>query len=114
MRTVVDENVPRRLVGALRDLNCDVAAFPRTWKGLKNGKLLAELGSNGFQCLITCDKSLAFQQTLDRWGLAVIVLPAQRFHLLLPIAHGIARAIREIEIGQVASIETDGGFDLRS
>ncbi len=52
------------------------AAYMR-WSGLKNGQLLALAASNGFDCLITMDSGVQFQQNLASLPLSVVVLVAQ-------------------------------------
>ena len=66
MRAVIDEGVPRRVVGLLRESGCDVSTFPNNWKGLKNGRLLARVEEAGFEILLTCDKNMRFQQDIRK------------------------------------------------
>lgn len=93
MRFVLDESAPRRLAVELSLRGVDVSAFPRDWKGLKNGRLLAQLLEAGFDGLITCDKNLRFQQNLAPLGLAIVVLPSPFFHVLKPLMDEIATLV---------------------
>jgi len=104
MKVVLDEGVPRRLGGLLRQAGRDVSNFPNEWKGLKNGRLLDRVVQAGFQCLLTCDRNLRYQQPLSKWHVAIVVLPYQRFEDLLPVSPAILAAIEDIQIGSVVTI----------
>jgi len=93
----MDEGVPVRLVKALAGIECRVRKFPKEWKGLQNGKLLERIRDAGLDCLITCDKNLSYQQNTTRAGLAIVVLPYQRFEDLGPFLHEIAAAVKRAE-----------------
>lgn len=97
-----------RLAEALNGAGCRVLRFPNDWKGLKNGELLARLRSSIASCLVTCDKNLQYQQSIADSGLALVVLPRQRFDDLLPLVGAIATAISQSEPGTVAMIGSDG------
>lgn len=104
MKLVLDEGVPRRLAGLLREAGLDVSNFPNEWKGLKNGRLLEQVEQSGFQYVLTCDRSLHHQQTLSKRRVGVVVLPYQRFDDLLPVAPAILTAIKDARIGSVTII----------
>jgi hypothetical protein len=104
----LDESAPARLAKALNAVGCRALRFPNDRKGLKNGELLARLRSNGVSCLITCDKNLQYQQNMADSGLALVVLPRQRFDDLLPLLNKIVAVVGTSLPGQVISIELDG------
>lgn len=104
MKAVIDEGVPRRLAKLLASHDCDVSAFPKHLRGLKNGILLAQLANAGFDCLLTCDKNLVYQQNVMRSGMAVIVLPFQRFEAVAPFAKQIVEALKSASRGAVLDI----------
>ncbi|MDA2925264.1 hypothetical protein MYX65_11565 [Acidobacteria bacterium AH-259-L09] len=58
------------------------------WAGLDNGELLAK-AQKEFDVFITVDRNLAFQQTLPKFGLAVLVLHARtnRLQDLVPLVN---------------------------
>lgn len=60
------------------------------WSGVKNGKLL-ELASATFDCFVTVDKNLSFQQNLHELPIPVIVLHARSNKLehLKPLLPGL-------------------------
>jgi hypothetical protein len=104
LRAVIDEGVPRRVVPTLQEFGCDVSYFPNDWKGLKNGRLLARIEEAGFGTLITCDKSMRFQQNIHRSRIALIVLPAQLFDDLVPFGPEIAKAVNDAAVGDALVI----------
>ena len=80
---------------------CVIEPFPNQWKGLKNGKLLDRLEQFGFDCLITCDKNLEWQQSLHGRKVAIVVLPYQKLVQLEDIAGQIAAAVSSARHGFV-------------
>jgi hypothetical protein len=104
----LDESVPSRLAKALNAEGCRALRFPNAWKGLKNGDLLARLRASGVRCLITCDKNLQYQQSVADSGVALVVLPRQRFDDLLLFVKTIATVVNDAVPGQVIAIGLDG------
>ena len=78
MRIVVDEGVPRQLVAALQKAGFDASQFNKAWKGITNGKLIAAVEAGGFDVLVTNDKNMVSQQSLQGRSLAVVALPTNR------------------------------------
>ena len=75
MRILVDEQLPRQLAPYF--VGHDVRTTQEQgWAGLKNGELLKQALSAGFEVLVTGDKNLEFQQNLRSSGLFVVVLVA--------------------------------------
>jgi hypothetical protein len=104
VKAVVDEGVPRDLVKALQTEGCDVSTFPKMWRGLQNGKLIARIEEAGLNCLVTCDKNMEWQQSLRGRKIALVVLPYQKLGRLLPIVGLIAKAISKAETGVVTRV----------
>ena len=73
MKILLDECVPKRLKQHLKDYEVFTVTQMR-WNGLKNGKLLTECINNNFAIVLTIDKSLMFQQNLDKYPLTIVVL----------------------------------------
>jgi hypothetical protein len=94
MKFVLDESVPRRLAAELSRRGLDVSRFPNGWKGLKNGKLIAQILPTDFRGLITCDKNLTYQQNLRDVPLAIVVLPSPFFDDLEPRLDEIAKVVK--------------------
>lgn len=86
-RILLDECIDRRLA---REISGHVVkTVPKMgWAGLDNGELLAK-AQKEFDVFITVDRNLAFQQTLPKFGLAVLVLHAHtnRLQDLVPLVN---------------------------
>lgn len=113
MKGMIDESVPRLLAKSLAELGLDVSSFPREWKGLKNGELLDRIELSGFDCLITCDANLRFQQDFRNRAVGLAVLPFQQLHRLLPIAPNVVEALRNWKPRSVTDIAKDGSFTIK-
>ena len=75
MRILLDECLPKRL---RRDLvGHEVRSVPEMgWAGKQNGALLA-LAQASFDVFLTVDRNLAFQQDINRFEIAVVVMVAK-------------------------------------
>lgn len=111
MTAFLDEGVPVRLARTLTDAGRPVAGFPNAWKGLRNGDLLQRLVEQGATCLVTSDKNMRHQQNLASAGLALIVLPRQRFDDLRPLIPSILDAIDRAQRGEILVILSDGSIE---
>ena len=73
MRILLDECLPARLGREL--VGHEVATAPKMgWAGLKNGALLGQAVTAGFEVFVTVDKNLPTQQKLAAYAIAVVVL----------------------------------------
>ena len=104
MKTILDEGVPRKIAGLLRNAGCTVDPFPNDWKGQTNGRLLRLVGSVEYSWLLTCDKNLAHQQNLVAAGSAVVVLLTHDLAALKEIIDLVAAAIGQAQIGTVGLV----------
>lgn len=105
---MLDEGMPRQMVEALRAFDVEASHFPNTWKGLRNGLLLARVEKEGFDVLLTNDRSIARQQNISGRGIAVVAVPTNWRPILLPRADDIAATIRLAEKGDHISIALNG------
>jgi predicted nuclease of predicted toxin-antitoxin system len=82
MRVLLDECVPKRLREELTAHAVRTVA-EMGWSGIKNGELLHKAAS-AFDCFLTVDRNLQFQQRVDALPLAVLVIQAvdNRFETL--------------------------------
>ncbi|MGP0060872.1 MAG: DUF5615 family PIN-like protein [Beijerinckiaceae bacterium] len=107
MRVFLDECVDWRLA---RDIiGHDVkTARQMGWTTIKNGALLA-LASEHFQVFVTVDRNLSFQQNLDTFSVAVIVLQAKTNRLadLRPLVPNLLAAIESAAPGAAKFIGVD-------
>jgi hypothetical protein len=105
MRVLLDECVPHRLKRALT--GHDVRTVTSMgWAGKKNGALLALMTADGFEVLLTVDKSLRFQQNLRTAGVAVLLLrgPTNKVADLLPLVPATLAVLTTIQPGDVVEI----------
>ena len=73
MKILLDECVTKKLKIYLPEYNI-FTVTEMGWGGLKNGKLMKQCVDNGFDILLTIDKNLMFQQSLDKFALVIVVL----------------------------------------
>ena len=105
MKLLLDECVPQRL----RDdfPNHDVySAEVAKLLGVKNGELLRAAAAR-FDVLITVDQRIPFQQNLQKFDLAVIVLIAKpcRYPQLKLLVPKVLEVLDTIKAGEFISIE---------
>jgi predicted nuclease of predicted toxin-antitoxin system len=85
MKLLFDECVPKKLKRAIMEHEV-LTVSEMSWRGVKNGKLLA-LAASEFDVFITVDQNMGYQQNLDLLPLPIIVLEAtsNRLKDLLPL-----------------------------
>ena len=101
MRLLLDECIPRRLRRELSDH--EVRTVPEMgWAARQNGELL-KLASNLFDVFITVDQRLSYQQDVERFSIAIVVLVARRNKLefLLPLMPELRRVLGDVQPGKV-------------
>jgi hypothetical protein len=105
VRVLLDEQLPRRLALAIAGHEARTVR-QQEWTGLENGDLLREAETAGFEAFITADRSLEFQQRLDRLRLFVIVLIAPSIALddLLPLVPRILLELENARPGGIAHV----------
>jgi hypothetical protein len=101
MRVLLDECVPKRLRD---DLSPHVVRIvpEMGWTGIKNGQLL-QLASSQFDCFLTVDRNLQFQQDVGNLSLAVLVVEARdnRVETLRSILPRVIEALATIVPGEL-------------
>jgi hypothetical protein len=109
VRLLLDESLPRRL-GRLLVGHAVVSVAEAGWSGLTNGRLLG-VAQGQFDCLLTADRSLVYQQSLPRFDVSVLVLRAKtnRLEDLMPLVPRILEVLPTLRPGQSAEIS---GRDL--
>ena len=99
MRILLDEQLPRHLAPYLTGHETRTVK-QQGWAGLKNGALLKEAATAGFEVFLTSDRNIEFQQNLKQAELFVVVLVAltNKLEDLLPLVPSVlwakARPIR--------------------
>ncbi|MDH3207702.1 MAG: hypothetical protein OEO79_13955 [Gemmatimonadota bacterium] len=107
MRVLLDESLPRTLVGHLSTVVAETV-YDRGWSGLKNGELL-QVASESFDVFLTADQNLPYQQKLSGYGIRVVVLAAvtNRVVDLTPLLAQALRVAAELEVGQVEVVRAE-------
>ena len=114
MKVVVDEGAPRQLVAALQKAGLDAHRFNPLWKGITNGKLIAAVESEGFDILLTNDKNMASQQSLEGRTVAVVALPTNRRATIMCRLADIIDTLERAMPGQHVVIDHDGSRKAHS
>ena len=104
MRLLLDESLPRRL-GRLLAGHDVVSVSDAGWSGLTNGRLLG-VAQEQFDCLLTADRSLVYQQSLSRFEISVLVIRARtdRLEDLAPLVPRVLEVLPTLRPGQSAEI----------
>ena len=104
MRVLLDECVPKRLRTELTAHAVRTVA-EMGWSGIKNGELLQKAASD-FDCFLTVDRNLQFQQRIDALPLAVLVIQAvdNRIETLRPLMAAVREALTSIAANELKVI----------
>jgi predicted nuclease of predicted toxin-antitoxin system len=104
MKVFLDECIDWRLSRELADHQV-MTARQMGWTSIKNGELLV-LASREFDVFVTVDRNLSFQQNLDTFPIAVIVLsaPTNRLADLRPLVPRLLAAIASATSGKVTIV----------
>ena len=107
MRVLLDECVDWRLARDIRGHEVKTARQMR-WNAISNGELLA-LTSKHFDCFLTVDQNLAYQQPPGSVPIAVFVLKAHTNRLadLKPLVPKLLTALRSPLSRTITVIEGD-------
>lgn len=105
MKILLDECIDRRLATYLIEYNVKTVS-QMGWSGTKNGQLLG-LAAVEFDVFITVDQNLPFEQNLQQFDLAIIVLqtfsnPLADLKLLVP---QIISSLPQISKGEATIIK---------
>lgn len=104
MQILLDECVPRRLK---RDLvGHDARTVPEMgWASKRNGDLLG-LAEAQFDVFLTVDRNLSFQQDVNRFRIAVIVMIAKgnRLSDLQPLVPDVLTVLSVVAPGEVVKV----------
>jgi len=92
VKVLLDENLPHQLRTRLPGHEVSTAQY-LGWSGMKNGELLRSAELSGFQCLVTSDQNLSYQQNLADRSIAVITLTRQKWAILKDHLYAIQAAV---------------------
>jgi predicted nuclease of predicted toxin-antitoxin system len=91
VRVLFDHNVPKKLRTLLPGHEITTSRELR-WDALKNGELIDAAEASSFECLLTGDKNLSYQQNLQGRKLALVVLSATDWNTVKEQAALVAAA----------------------
>ena len=76
------------------------------WEALKNGALLDQAQSNGFDVMITVDQNVRFQQNLRGRSIGVCVLMADGITIakLRPLAPALEELLPSVQPGKLYQV----------
>ena len=105
MNILIDECLPKKLKKELVE-HFVFTVQEKDWSGMKNGELLRR-AVREFDVWVTADQNIEYQQNLNRFDIAVVVLVAQRNELeaLLPLMPQLQKALQVIRPRQIVYIE---------
>jgi len=77
------------------------------WSGVKNGELLRRAAAD-FDCFLTVDRNLQFQQNVVGLKIAVVVVHAREndFASLRPLMREVQAALVRLKPGQVVDVKS--------
>jgi predicted nuclease of predicted toxin-antitoxin system len=102
MKILLDECLPRKLLNALPDHDCQTVPQAGL-SGQKNGRLLSLAENAGFNLFVTIDKGLQYQQNLTGRRIAILIIRAKSNRLvdLLPQVEACRSIMSSIRPGEV-------------
>ena len=104
MRVLFDQGTPEPLRHALT--RHEVAtAYERGWSKLKNGELLDAAEKENFAVLVTTDSNLKYQQNLESWRIAVVVLSSPSWQRIQRAVASIVRTVDRAAVGTYSEVD---------
>lgn len=103
MKILFDQGTPVPLRAYLTG-HTTVTAFEQGWSDLANGQLLEAAEREGFECIVTTDQNLRYQQDLATRRIGVAVLLSTSWPRMLPKAAAIAALISSVGRGDYLEI----------
>jgi predicted nuclease of predicted toxin-antitoxin system len=100
VRVLLDECVPKRLRSELSGHSVTTVT-ESGWAGTKNGALL-KLAANDFDCFVTVDRNLQFQQSTSALPIAVVLIraPSNSIEALRPLMAEVRAVLEVIKRGE--------------
>lgn len=105
MKILLDHNLDWRLSNDLPGHEVSTA-LEMAWDTLKNGALLTEAEKSGFSALITSDKGIKNQQTMEGRSIGVVIMraPNNRLETHLTMIPEVIRVLTVIQPGQIIEV----------
>lgn len=97
MKLLLDECLPVDLRLLVVGHDVFTVAY-QGWKGIKNGKLLALAGTNGFDAVVTTDAGIEHEQNATVLPVAVVILRSRSNDIedLVPLVPELLRVLSEL------------------
>ncbi len=95
--------MPARLARVLKGFDVKLAR-DLGWQQLTNGKLLEAVEKNGFDVLLTGDKSICNEQTMAGRRIGIVSMSANNWELVRDYVLEISQALHKCKPGQVLSV----------
>jgi hypothetical protein len=105
MRLLLDECVPRPLKRDLLGHDAHTVG-EMGWSSKRNSELLQLMLAQKFECLLTVDQNMEFQQNISGSGIAVVVIAARtnRLKELQPLVPRLLDALTGISAGEIVRV----------
>ena len=105
MKVLLDENMPHKLRQHLPGHEVVTVAF-LNWGGIRNGQLLANAASAGFDVLLTMYSGIEYEQNLSTLPCSVVVVRAESnaFEHLQPHLPAILEVLKAIAPRSLAKV----------
>lgn len=107
-RVLFDQGVPVPLKQYLESSTVDTV-YERGWSTLENGDLINKADAEQYDCFVTADKNLKYQQNLSDRSVAIAVLPTPSWPVLKNHVDCIAKEIAELKENDFREILLDSG-----
>jgi hypothetical protein len=104
LRVFLDEGVPEAVAGYLPGHVVE-SVRELGLKGVKNGKLLAQVEARGFEAFVTNDKRLEAEGQLRRRPFGTLILSVTNWELMKPHVAKVAEALELAEPGSIQKID---------
>jgi hypothetical protein len=104
LKVLLDENLDHRLRRGLTPHDVFTASY-LGWDGLKNGRLPRAAEDEGFDVLVTGDRTLHYEQNLAGRRIAVVVLSAVQYAIVEKHLPKVLNAIDNAAPGSLQAVD---------
>jgi len=104
VKVLLDENLPHRLRRHLATHDTFTVTY-KGWNGLKNGQLLQVAENDGFDVLLTGDRTLSYEQNLTGRRLTIVSLSSVEWRLVSNYIPQIVTAIESALPGSFQAVD---------
>jgi len=104
MLVLFDQGTPVPIRPFLKEHTVQTTA-QRGWDKLKNGDLLRAAEEAGFEVLVTPDKNIRYQQNLENYTIAIVVLGNPQWPVLRHHVDRVVAAVNAAKPGTYCEVE---------